>query len=447
MVATVRPTVKQHLAYQKLQDKTTKYLLFGGAAGGGKSWLGCEWLITNCYFYPGTKWFIGREELKRLRDSTLLTFFKVCKFHGINPDLEFKYNGQDHYIEFNNGSRIDLLDLKYLPSDPLYERYGSVEYTGGWIEEGGEVNFGAFDILKTRVGRQLNDKYNLTSKILITANPKKNWIYSTIYKPFENGTLPKEYAFIKALVQDNPYMESNYIDNLHELKDKTKKERLLYGNWEYDDDPAKLMEYDNIVNLFTNTFITGIGDEGFISADIARFGDDLTVIMVWKGWRVVEIKSYEKTSIPESIKIITNIAEKYKIPRSHIIVDEDGLGGGVVDMLHCKGFVANSTPIDVKGKKENYNNLKSQCYFILSEKVNNNEIYIDCKDTNIVEKITEELEVVKQKDIDKDNKMAVISKDKVKALIGRSPDYSDCLMMRSYLDINMKDKVLSIEIL
>lgn len=447
MVATIKPSPKQHQAYQKLQDKTIKYLLFGGAAGGGKSWLGCEWLITSCYFYPGTKWFIGREELKRLRDSTLLTFFKVCKHHGINPDLEFKYNGQDHYIEFNNGSRIDLLDLKYLPSDPLYERYGSVEYTGGWIEEGGEVNFGAFDILKTRVGRQLNDKYNLTSKILITANPKKNWIYSTIYKPFENGTLPKEYAFIKALVQDNPYMESNYIDNLHELKDKTKKERLLYGNWNYDDDPAKLMEYDNITNLFTNTFITGIGDEGFISADIARFGDDLTVIMVWKGWRVVEIKSYEKTSIVDSIRIITNIAEKYKIPRSHIIVDEDGLGSGVVDGLGCKGFVANSTPIEVKGKKENYNNLKSQCYFILSEKVNNNEIYIDCKDTSIVEKITEELEVVKQKDIDKDNKMAVISKDKVKALIGRSPDYSDCLMMRSYLDINMKDKVLSIEIL
>jgi len=146
-------------------------------------------------------------------------------------------------------------------------------------------------------------------------------------------------------------------------------------------------------------------------------------------------------------KNIINIAEKYEIPRSRIIVDEDGLGGGVVDMLNCKGFVANSKPIEVKGKKENYNNLKSQCYFILAEKVNDNEIYIDCRDTNIVQKITEELEVIKQRDIDKDNKMAVISKDKVKALIGRSPDYSDCLMMRSCLDINMKDKVLSFEIL
>jgi len=81
--------------------------------------------------YPGTKWFIGREELKRLRESTLITFYKVCKMFGIRKDIDFKYNG----------SRIDLLDLRFLPSDPLYERYGSIEYTGGWIDEGGENLF------------------------------------------------------------------------------------------------------------------------------------------------------------------------------------------------------------------------------------------------------------------------------------------------------------------
>ena len=107
----------------------------------------------------------------------------------------------------------------------------------------------------------------------------------------------------------------------------------------------------------------------------------------------------------------------------------------MVEIIKCKGFVANSTPIEVKGKKENYNNLKSQCYFRLADKVNKNEIFIDCVDTSIIEKITEELEVVKQKDIDKDNKMGVIPKDKVKELIGRSPDFSDALAMRFFLDL------------
>jgi len=433
---TIRPTSKQDLAYQKLLDDTTKYILFGGGAGGGKSWLGCEWLLTRCYFYPETRWFIGREELKRLRDSTFVTFFKVFKYmfdpFGVTSGQMFKYNGSDHYFDFFNGSRVDLLDLKYLPSDPLYERYGSVEYTGGWIEEGGEVDFGAFDILKTRIGRHLNDKYNTLGKILITSNPKKNWIYHTFYKPDKENILPKDHAFIKALVQDNKYIESRYLESLQGLKDQNKKERLLYGNWEYDDDPAKLMDYDAITDLFTNQ---ANGQGNYLTADIARFGKDKTILMAWQGYRVIEVESALETSITDSAKMIEEMSKRHNIPRSKIVVDEDGLGGGVKDILRCKGFVNNSTPQKVKGERENYQNLKAQCYFRLAERVNQRTMAVEC-DSETRERITEELEVIKQKDPDKDNKMNVIPKDKIKDLLGRSPDYADTLMMRMYFDVN-----------
>lgn len=106
--------VKQEEALCILTDKTHTEFLYGGAAGGAKSWTGCTWLVFMSLCYPGTKWFIGREELKRLRESTLITFFKVCTQYGIKRDKDFKYNGQDHYIQFANNSRIDLLDLRYL---------------------------------------------------------------------------------------------------------------------------------------------------------------------------------------------------------------------------------------------------------------------------------------------------------------------------------------------
>tara|TARA_Y100000593_G_scaffold94734_1_gene195494 strand:- start:11498 stop:12841 length:1344 start_codon:yes stop_codon:yes gene_type:complete len=441
---TIRPTKKQHEAYTILQDKNTKYVLFGGGAGGGKSFLGCEWLLTCCYFYPETRWFIGREELKRLKNSTFLTFYKVFNNLFSSYDVTtgdfFKYNGNDNYIGFKNGSRIDLLDLKYLPSDPFYERYGSVEYTGGWIEEGGEVNFGSFDVLKTRVGRHLNDKYNVLGKILITSNPKKNWIYQTFYKPHKEGNLPSDHAFIKALVQDNKYIESRYIENLQTLKDITKKERLLYGNWEYDDDPTKLMDYDAITDMFTNQ---ANGQGSYLTADIARFGKDRTVLMAWEGNTVIDIKSALETSITDSAQMIEEMATKYNIPRSHVIVDEDGLGGGVKDILRCKGFVSNRNPVKVKGEKENYQNLKAQCYYRLAEKINNREIAVNTKDMDVRECIVEELEQIKRKDPDKDNKVNIVGKDKVKDLLGRSPDYADTLMMRMFFDVKKNRRITS----
>lgn len=424
------PNKKQFDCLKLLYDKTTKYPLFGGGAGGGKSWLGCEWEAAMCLNFPGVRYFMGREELKSLKETTVKTFFKMAKHHGISDT--FRY--YEHYssIRFHNGSEIALLELKYIPSDPMFERFGSTEYTGGLIEEAGEVHFNAFDTLKSRVGRQLNEKYNIPKKVLVTCNPKKNWLYHTFYKPWKESRLEEGYAFVQSLALENDKIDKGYVESLDEIKDKTLKKRLKYGEWDYEDDPLCLVTYDNVVNIFSNEFVPH--GEKCITADIARFGVDKVKIRVWSGLRVIEKISREKIRITDTANEIKRLAMKHHIPMSRVLVDEDGVGGGVVDILHCKGFVANSSPLF----GENFDMLKSQCGYKLAALIEENSLY-ECEQSPAErEVIIEELEQLKRKSEDSDKKQGLMPKEKIKDLIGRSPDDLDTFIMRAFFELRPK---------
>nr|WP_129732321.1 phage terminase large subunit [Parabacteroides goldsteinii] len=421
---------KQEEALRILTAGAVVEFLYGGAAGGAKSWTGCSWLAFMCLAYPGTKWFIGREELKRLRESTLITFFKVCSAYGIRRDIDFKYNGQDHFIEFANGSRIDLLDLRFLPSDPLYERYGSTEYTGGWIEEGGEVNFGAYDTLKTRIGRHLNDKYNIIRKLFISCNPKKNWMYTVFYKPHKARCLPAHQCYLSALVQDNPFIEKDYISALLSTSDKVKKERLFKGNWEYDDNPNALCQHDTILEIFGNTLAKRTGEK-YLTADIARYGSDVARIAVWDGWDIIEYRCFATSATTEIQAAIEHLRKKHNIPRWRCIADEDGVGGGVVDNCRIRGFVNNSSPFD----DENYLNLQTQCGYKLADHINVGDVGFSAEiSVGDMDIIVVELEQLQTWDVDSDKKLRLKPKEQIKADIGHSPDWRDTFLMRAYFD-------------
>lgn len=446
MTPTIKPTKKQYEAYQKLQDHTTRFLGFGGGAEGGKSWLGAEWLMTSSYFYPGTKWFIGRNELKRLKQSSFATFKKVCRQHEI-PHIDWKFNGQGNYIEFANGTVIDFLDLKFLPSDPNFQRYGSTEYTGGWIEEAGEVHFGAFDMLKTRVGRWRNEEYDIFPKILLTMNPEQNWLYRIFYRPWKKGTLAEGYAFIQALYSDNPHTAEAAGKRLEMIGDKVLRMRLMMGLWEYASGDNSLVDYDSILDLFTNTLpvvpIGGSPEKKYLSADVARRGSDKIVIGNWNGFNLNKIIWKENRGIDQTSEDIKIELRDKMIPYSQAIIDDDGVGGGVVDFVKgVKGFVGNSsaskTMVNGKEIKENYRNLRSQCGFMLAHKIVNHEIAITDKNLSeeTKEMIIEDLQQLKQKETPIESPLQLIPKDEIKEALGRSPDFGDMMMMRMYFEIN-----------
>lgn len=439
--------MKQHQAFLKLQDKTTKFLLFGGGAGGGKSWFGCEWLLTNCYRYPRSKWFIGRKELKRLMGSTFQTWGKVCRHHGI-PDTEWKLNSQWNYIEFTNGSRIDLLDVAYQPQDPLFERFGSLEFTGGWGEEVGEWDFLAFDVLKSRVGRHMNRDFDLIPpKLLLTCNPTQNWVFKTFYKPYSDGNLPVDYSFVQALWSDNPHTAKEYGEQLEAISDRVLRARLKDGLWEYTTDDMAIMNYQAILDLFSNNVEQS--NKKYLSADIARFGSDKIVFAAWRGYDLYKLDEKTKQSNLQTENDIRDMLFKENVPFTNCIIDEDGVGGGVIDHLQgVNGFMGNRSPIqksDVKAignlpasylKKPNYKNLRSQCYFTLAEAINSRKLKISAPLSERQKTmITEELMQIKRVDGDANAPMQIVAKDLIKDAIGRSPDYADALMMRFFFEL------------
>lgn len=425
-------TDKQLLAIHYLEDDKHTEIFYGGGAGGGKSRLGCSWLIKNCIKYSGSRWLMGRAHLKDLKASTLLTFFEVCKDSGLIKDIHYKYNQMDGIITWYNGSTVFLKDLFAYPSDPEFDSLGSTEYTGGFIDEISEITIKAKMIVMSRIRFKL-DEFGIIPKLLMASNPSKNFAYYEFYRPSKDGTLASYRIFLPALATDNPFISKHYIENLKKL-DKNSKERLLYGNFEYDDDPTKLFHYDSIIDLFTSGAKRG---EIYVIVDAAGFGRDKCMISFWDGWFVEDIEMRENISSKELDELLLVNG----VPRSHCLVDEIGVGFGLIkDLPGIKGFVSNARPFktkrEAKETKQNYKNLKAQCWFELADAVNAGKIGIT-RDLNIKIKslLIEDLEQMKHKNPEKDAPLEVSSKDDLKEMLGRSTDVGDALMMRMFFEL------------
>jgi phage terminase large subunit len=313
------------------------------------------------------------------------------------------------------------------PSDRNFDSLGSLEITAAFIDEANQITEKAKNVVASRLRYKL-DENNLIPKMLMTCNPAKNWTYTEYYRPAKDKTIKPYRKFIQSLVGDNTYISQHYEKQLFEL-DELSKQRLLFGNWEYDATNDSLIDYDAILNLFTQK---GIDGDKYISCDVARFGSDRTVIMLWKGLQVMYIKTLLKSAVNDVVEEVKKLQQENAVPLRNIIVDSDGVGGGVTDYLRCQSFVNNARAL----KNENYQNIKTQCYYKLADMINKAQVGISCSDVNVKNYIIEELEQVRTKDADKDNKLQMIPKDNVKAMLGRSPDYSDALAMRMYYEID-----------
>jgi len=455
-MSDLRITPKQKEIIKALEDDTHTEIFFGGSAGGSKSFLGCLWQITRRLKYPGSRGFIARAQLKSLKESTLLTFFEVARMCGLVMEVDYKYNAMSGVIRFSNGSEEYLRDLFLYPSDPEFVSLGSTEYTDGFIDEMAEITEQAYQIIRSRIRYKLHD-FKLIPKLAMGSNPCKTFIYREFYKKWVEKKLEPYKAYIPASVYENPFMPDAYIENLKKL-DNRNRERLLNGNWNYDDDPMKLFDYDKILDIFSNEAERG---QKYCIIDMAGLGRDKTVISFWEGMFVTEIIMPVMLTARE----LDEMLSARKIPSSNCLIDETGVGFGIVNELkreykrEVRGFVAGSIPIKKEDEKEidkvqhNYRNLRSQCWFTLAKYVNSGLIGvykgIPMEVRNL---IVEDLEQMKQVNADKDTTLQVITKDEIKEKGGLNRS-TDCFIEgtkvltnkgeKNIEDIKIGDKIIT----
>jgi hypothetical protein len=258
--------------------------------------------------------------------------------------------------------------------------------------------------------------------------------------------LIKSVTFISGDIYSNKkLLESNpeYLANLLSQDDETKAQ-LLDGNWKVKIDENDLYHYHTFSDVFTNSQVKQ-GNKR-ITADIALKGSDKFIVIVWSGFVVIDISVIGKSDGKEVIDEINRLKELHKVSNSSITFDNDGAGSFIDGFI--KGsieFNNGSTAIN----KENYFNLKTQCYYKSSDRVNNGGVYIpeeiasrmyDDKMT-IKQRLMFERKAIKRFKKDADGKLRINAKDDMKRKIkGQSRDLFDALMMVEVFELKPKRK-------
>lgn len=410
-------------------EKTELY--YFGVKGAAKSFTVVSCLFADAFMYPGTKYFIARNQLNDLRKYTTSTVLEVFELWGLNESY-YNFNGSDNFWTLSNGSTIYYIEAGFVPRDPLFKRFGSQQYTRGWIEETGELEEASKRNLASTVGRWKNDVFNIKRKLIMTGNPCQNFIYD-IRKKYLNGNLEAYQEFIETNATDNKAISSGYYEGLEQSLSIEEKERLLYNNWDYSNDPTVLPESDAIQDLFNNEHVKP-NNKIYASADLAMQGRDNFIAAPWNGLVCDLTKGIDKPkSTGKSIELdLKNLMIFNSIPRSQTIVDSDGMGNYIESYLTgIKEFHAQSRAVN----SIEFANIKAECGYKLAELINKRLIRIICTPEQKA-RIIRELGVLRSASLNASEKRkSIISKDVMKKILGYSPDYLDMLIMRMYFEL------------
>lgn len=241
---------------------THKYVAFGGARGGGKSWAVRVKAILLALRFSGIKLLIIRKTLTELRNNHIDPLLSMTS--GIAAYSETKKE-----LVFKNSS---VIRFGYCSCRADLTQYQGSEWDVIFIDEATQLQEDWFDELKVTV-RGVND---FPKRMYLTCNPGgvgHSWVKRLfVDRIYKEGEDPADYSFIRSYVSDNVALtEKNpdYLKQLSSLPPKLKK-AWLHGDW----------------NIFEGQFFEEFSDEPSHYSD-RRFTNVIEPFEIPPDWKIV----------------------------------------------------------------------------------------------------------------------------------------------------------------
>lgn len=208
----------------KFLESKTRFTAYGGARGGGKSWVSRTKAYLLALNYPGIRILFLRRTYPELREN------HIRPLKALTKDVA-RYKEQEKTLTFFNGSII-LFGYCLTEADVL--QYQGQEYDVIFLEEATQFTWFQYSTLTA----SLRGANNFPKRFYLTCNPGgvgHAWVKRLfIDRNYKDAEDPKDYAFIQAKVADNPVlmeMDPGYVRMLDNLPPGL-REAWRDGNWD-----------------------------------------------------------------------------------------------------------------------------------------------------------------------------------------------------------------------
>jgi hypothetical protein len=420
---------KQELALQYLEDDTTKIVLYGGAAGGGKSFLAAYFTFKKCLEARTNKnKIVILVCAKTQTHLTQVYYTELRKVVNIvakanKKKIDVKLDSITNTITIDGfPADIILKEVSTKPSDPEFDYLGGYNADYIIIDEAQNIPEKGYHTLLARLrGNKTNNK------MLLTCNPGNCYLKTLFYEPFIEDTLSPDTKFIVANMEDNAInLNKTYRDNFAKQPEDVRR-RLLYGDWDFSGNRSSIFTAEYLNTLTKGVEVSNVGNR-YMSIDIASTGGDKSVWIVWDGITIIDVVYLNSTLNADITRVSEELAQKYGVLNKNIIFDGDGMG----------------SILDIKNKYTAFSNQKSKkdCYLKMSQNnfnLHNSILQMNVNGTNMVDVIVRELSTIKLMDNDR-----IITKKEIRSQNGFSPDFADAIMMRYHFDVSKAGPTLKV---